>query len=284
VTGSLPLEEQVVRIREFRELIDNAAKKYGFQDSIINVSDTIFVIAKNNKEGLKKLLKFSGDLLENGIKNYLPIRAAIDFGEAQIDKERNLIMGKAAAKAYELTEMQDWIGTCCAEDLIEPDDMKEDVGNPRLPYISELWDFDLVFVYPVPMKNGKVLFRPVVSWNVPSYNDFRTGTVDKGLVSEKNMDWKYATRVQNTIIFSQYLKAIKCGLLSAKSNVFRGDLPIKHIYDIINSSFVEIHFLNNGFGVVKIPGMETTIIPLSNKEKFISALENILMIDRREKE
>ncbi|HUS76974.1 MAG TPA: hypothetical protein VMY43_13360 [Methanothrix sp.] len=160
---SLSPEEQQVRIREFRELIKNATSEYGFQDSFINVSDTLFVIAKNNKEELKRLLKFSGYMLENGIKMALPIRGAIDFGFAKIDKENNLIYGKAAAEAYTLAEQQDWIGTCCAENSIGSFINHENIEKSSLPYICELWDPNLVLVYPVPMKDGKVLFRPAIS-------------------------------------------------------------------------------------------------------------------------
>ncbi len=278
---SLSPEEQQVRIGEFKELIRNAAEEYGFQDSFITASDTIFVIAKNNKEDLKKLLEFSGYMLENGIKRALPIRAAIDFGFARIDKESNLIYGKAAAQAYELAEKQDWIGACCAENSKDCCETHQNAAKPRLPYISELWDFDLVFVYPVPMKSGKVLFRPVISWNVPPYRDFRTGTVERGLVSDENMDWIYANRVQNTIIFSQYLNAIKCGLIRAKPEVFQGDLPIGYIDDIINEARSEIRFLSGGWSIIKIPGRDKIIIGASEKNKLISGLTNVLVQDAR---
>jgi hypothetical protein len=274
---SLSPEEQRDRIREFIELIGNATREFGFQDSFINVSDTIFVIAKNSKEELKKLIKFSGYMLENGIKKALPIRGAIDFGVAQIDKENHMIYGKAAAEAYKLAEEQDWIGTCCAENSKDCCDEHENTKKPKLPYISELWDFDLVFVYPVPMKAGEILFRPVVSWNVPSYEDFRTGTVRRGLVSDENMDWKYANRVQNTIIFSQYLNVIKCGLIRAKPEVFRGDLPIRHVNDIINESLSEVRFLNGGWNIIKIPGRDEIRIGPCDGAGLISALTNILV-------
>lgn len=273
---SLSSEEQLVRIREFKNLIGDATEKFGFSDSFINVSDTIFVIAKNSKEDLKKLLEFSAYMLENGIRRALPIRAAIDFGFAQIDNKSNMVYGKAAAQAFELAENQEWIGTCCAENPKDSCETNEDEQAPKLPHISELWSFDLIFVYPVPMKAGKVLFRPVVSWNVPSYIDFRMGTVEKGLVSEKNMDWKYANKVQNTIVFSQYLNIVKCGLVVAKPEAFRGDLPIRHIDDIINESQREIRFLRGGWSIIKIPGRDEIDIPATDGNELLSALRNIL--------
>lgn len=277
---SLSVEEQEVRIREFMELIRNATREFGFQDSFINVSDTIFVIAKNKKEELKRLLEFSGYILENGIRTALPIRGAIDFGIARIDKERNVIYGKAAAEAYKLAEEQDWIGTCCAENSNDCCNGQEIKKKPRLPYICELWDFDLVFVYPVPMKAGKVLFLPVVSWNVPSYEDFRAGTVKRGLVSDENMDWKYANKVQNTIIFAQYLGAIKGGLITANPAGFRGDLPIRHINDIIKESLLEVRYLKGGWSTVNIPGRNKIRIGTSDSGKLISELAKILEIER----
>lgn len=274
---SLPPEEQQVRIREFGDLCKNATKKYGFHDSYIIVSDTIFVIAKKSKEDLRNLLEFSSYMLKNGIEKALPIRAAIDFGVAHIDKENSLVYGKAAAEAYVLAEEQDWIGTCCAVKWKDccSEDKKEEV--PELPFIGELWNFDLVFVYPVPMKNGKVLFRPVVSWEVPQYRKFRSVTVEGGLVVDKYMDWKYANRIQNTIIFSQYLNLIKCGRIKAKPEVFRGDLPIQLIDDVVEEALKDDIILSRGgASIIRIPGRDKLIILTSDKDKLISELKDHL--------
>lgn len=270
---SLSIEEQQKRIDEFRKLIQNAAESYGFNESYIITSDTIFVIAENNKAALEKLIKFSRHLLEKGIYKSLPIRGAIDFGFAQIDKDKNLIYGEAAVNAYELAEEQDWIGTCCAENS------NDCCKVPKLPYINELWSFDLVFVYPVPMKSGKILFRPVVSWDVPEYDDFRALTVGGGLVSDKYMDWKYANRVQNTIVFSQYLKAILAGRLQAKPDKFPADLPIKHIDDMVKEYLAEIRFLSGGWSIVKIPGKNKICLRASDIKELSSILQNIAKDD-----
>lgn len=273
---SLPPGEQRSRIDEFRKLTHNAASKYEFQDSYIILSDTIFVIAENSKDGLERLLKFSSHILETGIKKALPIRGAIDFGPAEIDLRINSVCGKAAAHAYTLAEEQDWIGTCCAEDSPDNSDRQDNPRKARLPFITELWDFDLVFVYPVPLKNGKILFRPTVSWKVPPYMDFRASTIEKGLVSDKDMDWKYATKVQNTIIFSQYLNAIRYGSIAGKPDSFPGDLAIRFLNDIIEDHHEENRYLRGGWSIIKMPERQKILIPAKSKEELISVLKDIL--------
>jgi len=270
---SLPPREQMARISEFMELTHDAANRYGFQDSYITASDTVFLIAENSKDSLKRLLEFSRYMLENGLKKALPIRAAIDFGPAEIDKKSKLVYGKAAAQAYELAEKQDWIGTCCAENSIDEDEKER---PPKLPYLNELWDFDLVFCYPVPMKDGQVLFRPVVSWEVPSYRDIRTWTVERGLVSEGNMDWKYVYRIQNTIIFSQYLSAVKFGPVDAKPESFKVDLPIQYLDNMIQDHIHETHLIRRGHAtIIKMHGRDTKIILTDDIDQIIEELTRI---------
>jgi hypothetical protein len=272
---SLPPNEQWVRVNEFKEFVHEATGKYGFQDSYLIASDTVFVTAVNSKDGLDRLLKFSSHLLENGIKKALPIRAAIDFGPAEIDSKNGSVYGKAAAQAYSLAEEQDWIGTCCAENS-DDDSEKLQEKKPKLPYIDELWDFNRIFCYPVPMKNGKVLLRPTVSWNVPSYKDFRVNTVEKGLVSERDMDWKYANRVQNTIIFSQYLHASRYGRINAKPNLFSGDLPIQYLDNIINDHVHETHLIQSGHAsIVKMHGRNTLVYLTDDINRLIWELTQI---------
>jgi len=273
---SLPPREQRSRISEFKELADVAACKYKLENSYIIVSDTIFAIAENSKDGLERLLKFSSYMLESGIRKALPIRAAIDFGPAELDSSSRSVYGKAAVQAFNLAEEQDWIGTCCAEHSYDESVTSEEERLPKLPYIDALWDYDLVFIYPVPMKNGKVLFRPTVSWNVPSYRDFRVNTVEKGLVSERDMDWKYANRVQNTIIFSQYLRAAKCGCITAKPNLFKGDMPIQHLDSIIHDYINETYLIESGrASIVKMHGRNTQIILSDDVNQVILELTQI---------
>jgi len=100
--------------------------------------------------------------------------------------------------------------------------------------------------------------------------------VEKGLVVDENMDWKYANRVQNTITFAHYLAAIKYGLIKAIPNVFRGDLPIAHIDNIITDFLREVRFINGGWSIIKIPGKDKIFIPTNDGAELISVLTKIL--------
>jgi len=157
-------------------------------------------------------------MLNLGIKRSLPMRGAISFGEVTWDKE--ITFGKAIVNAYNLENDQDWIGTCCEHDL---------------PRIDELWDFHRVFVYPAPMKSEKkLMFRPVISWNVPEYRELRDKTAKKEGLAIGDMDWKYAYRIQHTMMFSLYLKGVLNKTIQARPSKFPPDLPIEHIDSCVN--------------------------------------------------
>ena len=182
---NLPLGDQLKRISDWNNLINEGLNKFSLCEYMIN-SDTMFVSSENTKENLKNLLNFSKYMLTEGTKRCFPIRGAIAFGDVVLDREKQLVYGKAAANAYNLMEEQDWIGTCC---------------EPNLPLVDGLWDFALVFVYPAPMKGGHVVNCPVVAWDIPRYADLRRSTIRLGLTNETDdMSWKYANRIQNTMI------------------------------------------------------------------------------------
>ncbi|MCX6673978.1 MAG: hypothetical protein NTY37_09400 [Methanothrix sp.] len=240
---NLPLDDQLKRITDWNSLIIEGLNKFGLNEYAI-ISDTVFVSAENIKENLKKLLNFSKYMLTEGTKRCFPIRGAIAFGDVVLDNEKHLAYGKAAASAYNLMEEQDWIGTCC---------------ETPLPSVDCLWDFDLIFVYPAPMKGGSVVCCPVVSWDIPGYADLRRSTIRLGLTNETDdMSWKYANRIQNTIILKWYLNGAKRKIIKAKPSTFQADLPIKHIDDLIGSLLFNANLIDLGYTLTQTPDGEST--------------------------
>lgn len=240
---NLPLSDQQGRIEEWKKLINEGMQKFNLSEHVI-ASDTLFVCADYAKDNLVRLLNFSKYMLVEGTKKCFPIRGAVALGDVVLDNDKNLAYGKAAADAYSLAEEQDWIGTCCA---------------PHLPFVDCMWDFDLVFVYPAPMKGGSVIYCPVVSWDIPSYSDLRKSTTRLGLVDEKeDMSWKYANRIQNTIMLKWYLNGAKKGIIRAKPRSFLGDLPMKHIDDLVSDLLFDAYLRNHGYTATRTPDGETT--------------------------
>ena len=237
ILQNLSLDDQHKQIKAWKNLVKTTSEN-------LTTSDTVYVKAEDEKDNLKKLLNFSCRMMTEGIKNGLLIRGAIAFGEVVFDREMNLAYGNAVSDAYTLAENQDWIGTCC---------------EPHLPTVDCLWDFDLVFVYPAPMKGGTVLFRPVVSWKVPDYEDLRRTTTEFGLTKKgETMNWKYANRIQNTIIFSLYLKGVKAGLIKAKPKSFPGDSPMWHIYKHIDDLTFTAKMAKGGYTLTQTPDGKKT--------------------------
>lgn len=104
-------------------------------------------------------------------------------------------LGKAIVESYNLANSQNWIGTSCRSDI---------------PFLEDIYDFDKIFVYPAPLKNGELIMLPVVSWNVPPIEKLELLIGLKGLVPQNgNWEWKKMNIVQNTILFSLYLKQTK---------------------------------------------------------------------------
>jgi hypothetical protein len=231
---NLPPEEYAIRVADWIQLCKDGVQECGLEKHYQLISDTIFVGAEDNIDGLENLLDFSKQILNSGIKEAFPLRGAISFGEVTWDNE--ITFGKAIVNAYNLANDQDWIGTCCEHNL---------------PRIEDLWDFGRVFVYPAPMKSEKkLIFRPVISWDVPEYRDLRDKTVIKGLAIG-DMDWKYASRIQHTVMFSLYRKGVLNGLITAKPSAFPKDQPIEHIDSIVNEFIRDNRYLSGGYTISK---------------------------------
>jgi hypothetical protein len=215
---NLTHDEYKNRVEEWIQLCKDGVREFRLEKHYQLISDTIFVGAEDSRDALEKLLDFSKHMLNLGIKRSLPMRGAISFGEVTWDKE--ITFGKAIVNAYNLENDQDWIGTCCEHDL---------------PRIDELWDFHRVFVYPAPMKSEKkLMFRPVISWNVPEYRELRDKTAKKEGLAIGDMDWKYAYRIQHTMMFSLYLKGVLNKTIQARPSKFPPDIPIEHIDSCVN--------------------------------------------------
>ena len=112
-----------------------------------------------------------------------------------------------------------------------------------------------VFCYPTPMKKGEIYgISPVVSWKVPATVELTRLSTAKGLTSEDEiMKWDWATKIQNTRIFSLYLERIKRFEERDKPN--RAD-PSKYHGPSLPTVFIETEMENlrlesNGLFLVK---------------------------------
>ena len=219
---NLGKEEQKRRVGEWTKFIDDSIKKF---DNITNyqlISDTIFIGTESNKNGLTDLINLSKYLLEEGINKSFLLRGAITFGEVDWDDPR-IAFGKSIVEAYNLANNQNWIGTSCGD---------------KLPHIASLWDFDKLFVYPVPMKKGAIRLLPAVSWKIPTTEQLCRAATDRGLSFKgEALSWEnYGYKIQNTILFSMYLEKIKA--LEKRYLPYTAD-PSQY-YGIMTTTLLEI--------------------------------------------
>jgi hypothetical protein len=189
---NLPPEEQAVRVEEWIRLAEEGAERYRLRHFHL-VSDTVFAGGENSKEGLERLMDYSRYMLETGIRNAFPLRGAIAFGDTIWHPK--VTFGEAIARAYDFANSQNWIGTSC----IAP-----------LPHIDLLWDSGKILWYAPQTKQDDWSQMPVISWQVPTFDELFKNTARKGLTNTRHVATQHHMEiVNNTILFSLYQKRLK---------------------------------------------------------------------------
>jgi hypothetical protein len=194
--------ELVTRINSWTGLVESLAKKNAIEN-IQLISDTIFASTDSSSEGLKKLILFSRALLNDGVPQSFAIRGAIVHGEYNWGR---LTYGKAVIAAHELETNQNWIGVSCEEGL---------------PHMDDHWGFESLLAYPTPQKNGPIMIRPVVDWDIPSTKELTSFLCRGGLTrAGEIIPWTLGEKLNNTMLFSIYKALIRKNHGSA--NKFHG--------------------------------------------------------------
>lgn len=205
-------DEMEKRISKWIELV-KSAKEFAKIDNIQLISDTLFASAGETKDDLNKLIFFSQYLLNNGIKQSLPIRGAICFDEYVWG---NLTYGKAVIRAHELESKQNWIGIVC--DYI-----------PDTDFYGEL-----LICYSPPIRGTVVKLYPVVNWDVPNTLDLFEFMCREGLTRpDELLNWDLLEKLNNTIQFSLYKHFLYKNNLRASE--FVGLTPIQSTEIIVKN-------------------------------------------------
>jgi hypothetical protein len=188
----LPLDQQETRINQWIELVESAARRCEITNVKL-ISDSIVATTDGTPSGLEKLVKFSKILLEEGLRLKLPLRGAISQGEVKWTE--HIVFGKAVIDAYQLASNQNWLGVSFQMGISIP---------------PNFYKKDGVVVYPTPLKKGWIGLMPVVTWEIPPVETLMKNTLGNGLTKpDQFMEWDYADKINNTMIFSLYLQAIK---------------------------------------------------------------------------
>ena len=191
IVCNLPLERQETRICQWIELVETTATRCEITN-VKFISDSIVATTDETPAELEKLVNFSKILLEEGLRLKLPLRGAISQGDVKWTEK--IVFGKAVVDAYQLASNQNWLGVAFCDNFQFPDSM---------------WDIGKVIPFPVPLKEGKIILLPAVTWNIPSSNLLLQMTTGRGLTkSGEYLEWNYFNKLNNTAIFSLYLKSI----------------------------------------------------------------------------
>ncbi|MBX9695411.1 MAG: hypothetical protein K2Z81_23705 [Cyanobacteria bacterium] len=188
IIENLDVEQQADRITAWTNLAEKAKTKFSIPYQQL-ISDTIFASTDDTEDGLSTLIRYAQFLLNECVPKSLPLRGAISFGQVEWGGE--ITYGKAITEAYIHCENQEWVGIS---------------GTSKLEVPPRLWDWETLVGYTVPLKTGPLNTLPAVVWDIPYSDNLMSALVGEGLVDYKNdMDWRWARKFQNTILFSVYL-------------------------------------------------------------------------------
>ena len=122
-------------------------------------SDTVLLYTKSDSdESIRELLATVGWLLfETITEGTTRIRAGIAYGEAFIDPDNSLYVGKSIVDAYLLEQSQQWVGAA-----LSPSAMERVPEVARTGQFADWW----VIPYDVPVKGQPPLRTLAVNWNL----------------------------------------------------------------------------------------------------------------------
>ncbi|KAF1074821.1 hypothetical protein [Methanogenium sp. MK-MG] len=216
-------DERDKRVTDWIKIIEDSSPSYNL-DHIEFISDTVFIGAENTIEGLGNLLKYSKYLMETALENYYPIQGAIGYGDISWGGE--ITYGEPISDAYTHSQNQNWIGTSVL---------------PNTPYIDHFYDFDLLVSYPTPLKTGFVRPNPCVCWDIPPFGNLTKKLTGGRLMKNgDHVNWNIMNKIQNTILFSDYLKIIKNIENEADPSKLNSFSPLQLIERFIDQKMSEI--------------------------------------------
>ena len=167
-----------------RDFPDDIPKKSEFLGNdhvgVAWFSDTIlFYTRHDDREAIRQLIHTVGWLLFETMMAGRLIRGGISFGEAYIDEEDAVFVGKPIVEAYQLEKKQQWAGVALTDAAVEriPE-------QARSGHLSDWW----VTPYDVPLKALRTL---AINWTWGGHSWWRVSWSSKKEEPDES-DW--ATR------------------------------------------------------------------------------------------
>ncbi|WP_114240368.1 hypothetical protein [Dyella sp. C9] len=213
VTNSSP-EQLEDRIGDWIDLVATSARETGLERYQL-ISDTVFAAAESSEQGLRVLISFARQLLNNGAPKSLLVRGAVAHGEFTWGSK--LIYGPAVIAAHELEMSLNWIGVAC---------------DPELPHIDSQWDYGHAIAYVPPKKGGWYRVQPVVDWQIPPTHKLIEYLAGGGLTKpDDRIPGEVMSKLNNTVQFGTYRHLARAEKF--KPSAFYGHNPMQAIEMVV---------------------------------------------------
>ena len=157
-------------------------------------SDSIILVAHNDKEeSCLRLLIYVWRLSQACLSMQMPFRGGIAFDEMFVDEEKEIFLGRALTKAYELEGAQKWIGSAIDDDLVKA--YPGIFDNHDKPYFKNIF-----LKYYVPFKGGGVKKLHTINWRFNFIIEDGTRSlmpysIDRAVIEKIENTLKYAESV-----------------------------------------------------------------------------------------
>ncbi|MFB9885079.1 hypothetical protein [Balneatrix alpica] len=186
---NLPEDDLNLKIEKWISIVKSVCDSYDLKNYQL-ISDTLFIGVGDSDSELIQVVNASRELLNKSVKESIPLRGAISFGDYTWSDE--LVYGKAVISAHELEMKQDWVGIACIEGIKIPN------GCANL------------ICYALPLKKSDNRMGASVIWDVPEYEDLIYYLSTGGLcLPDKALSADWFARVEKTILYSMYIKLAK---------------------------------------------------------------------------
>lgn len=143
-------------------------------------SDTFLLYSRaDDREAINQLIQTVGWLLFETMMAGRMIRGGISFGEAYIDEQESIFVGKPIVEAYRLEKSQQWAGVALTEHAVE-----------RIPLIARSGDLGdwWVVPYDVPLKDGNKKRTLAINWTWGGHSWWRVSWSESKKLPDES-DW-----------------------------------------------------------------------------------------------
>lgn len=172
------------------------SKEYPFTNWCIKriFSDSIILFANDDsEESCLRLLIYIWRLIQACLSVQMPFRGGVAFDELYIDESREIFLGKALTKAYELEGCQNWIGIAIHENI--PEIYPTLFHKNSKPFLNNIF-----LKYPVPFKGGARKELYTINWRFNFIAEKGTRalmpySLDKYVIEKVENTLKYAKKI-----------------------------------------------------------------------------------------